>query len=113
MLYGAMFEELNRALLELGGFGANRHCSAVWPEPLPYDINEALLADQLEIASKDTLASKLGFDYDKEKPKIEEEKQSSTEAARKAFDNGNVPPLQNTDRNNGSRFLGSNQGQAQ
>ncbi len=76
-LYGDMLTDLNRHLLEMGGFGAGHKVLNKWPELLPGDpLGEAqtlLLHEQLGVASKETIAAKLGYDWQSEREKMEAE----------------------------------------
>lgn len=76
--YGALLVELNRRLLELGGFGPDNRTVLHWPELLPTDLmveRQAALIDQQLGASEDTLLEKLGYD-----PDLEREKRRTNEA---------------------------------
>jgi hypothetical protein len=97
MLYGDMLCDLNMRLLELAGFVTDALCCEMeWPDVLPTDTmaaaNEALILDQLGIASKSTLATRLGFDYDKELTIMAEEKAYVANQQQIAFDRGQVIP---------------------
>lgn len=76
--YGALLVELNRRLLEIGGFGPDNHTALHWPEMLPSDAvterQTALLDQQLGV-SRDTLLQQLGYD-----PDLEREKRGAQEA---------------------------------
>jgi hypothetical protein len=71
-MYGSLLVELNRRLLELGGFGANNITKIHWPEMLPRDPMQerqvALLDQQLGV-SRDTLLRRLDYDPDLEAQK--------------------------------------------
>jgi hypothetical protein len=71
-MYGSLLVELNRRLLELGGFGANNITEIHWPEILPRDPMQerqvALLDQQLGV-SRDTLLRRLNYDPDLEAQK--------------------------------------------
>lgn len=77
-LYGAALTELNRRILELGGFDGADGGTVVWPEPLPEDQaaqTTALQADlNMEIVSKQTVAGKRGYDWTEEEQRIQNEK---------------------------------------
>ncbi|MGI6376442.1 MAG: phage portal protein [Anaerolineales bacterium] len=76
--YGEMLVELNRRLLELGGWGSDMITELHWPELLPEDTREmrevALMDDQLGV-SRDTLLRRLGYD-----PELEQRKRGAQEA---------------------------------
>lgn len=76
--YGALLVELNRRLLEMGGFGPDNRTVLHWPEMLPTDAmaerQTALLDEQLGV-SRDTLLQQLGYDAD-----LEREKRRTNEA---------------------------------
>ena len=76
--YGALLVELNRRLLEIGGFGPDNRTVLHWPEMLPSDAvterQTALLDQQLGV-SRDTLLQQLGYD-----PDLEREKRGAQEA---------------------------------
>lgn len=90
-LYGEMLCELNRALLDLGGLGAERDCGVTWPELLPRDeaaeAETALLYHQLGV-SQDTILQRLGFDAQAEQEKRAEEDRERAETAEIAFNRG-------------------------
>lgn len=83
LLYGDMLIELNRRLLEIGGFGADNFTEIHWQEMLPSDpkmIREMALLDQQLGVSDDTLLIKLGYnpDLEREKKKLNTEQMAST-----------------------------------
>jgi hypothetical protein len=90
-LYGELLCGLNRALLELGGLGAEQDCGVIWPEILPVDeqaeAETALLYEQLGV-SRDTLMTRLGFDAQAEAAKRAEEDRERAETAEIAFNRG-------------------------
>jgi hypothetical protein len=65
-------------MLEMPGFGANLPVTLHWQSPLPTDeLAEAqtlVLHSDLGVVSRQTLATKLGYDYDAESKQIEGEK---------------------------------------
>jgi hypothetical protein len=75
--YGDMLVELNRRLLELGGYGSENVVSITWSEIVPQDMlaeRQALTQDAaLGIVSRDTLAQKLGYDWEVEEQKLNAE----------------------------------------
>lgn len=96
LTYGALLVELNRRLLELGGFGPANVCALHWGELTPSDpLSErqvALLDEQLGV-SQDTLLTRLGFDADSEREKREREAGDLGEQLLTAFDrDGAAPP---------------------
>lgn len=90
--YGELLTELNRRLLALGGFGEELRPKNVWPELLPRDPKaerEALLLDdQLGVASKETIAGKLGYDWETEQERIEQERQNMGDQMLTQFERG-------------------------
>jgi hypothetical protein len=66
-LYGDALIETNRRLLELSGAGPDRQTALHWPDPLPENAVElrqaAKLDQELDIASKETIAATLGYDW--------------------------------------------------
>jgi len=85
-LYGDALIELNRRLLDLGGFGPDHWVRIHWPDPIPFDPKqetEALKADrELGIVSRETLASRRGYDWAVESERLEAE--ATEEVARLA-----------------------------
>ncbi len=72
LTYGDMLIELNRRLLEMGGYGDAHYCMLQWPELLPGDPvaeGQALLIDKQLGVSADTLLRKRGYDADQEAAK--------------------------------------------
>jgi len=96
--YGPMLDDLNARMLELLGYDdAGLTAATVWPELLPSDPkaeSETLtLHKELGIVSEQTIAEKLGYDYEAEQSKIKEEgggDAAGTEALRN-FDAGTGP----------------------
>lgn len=76
-LYGDMLVELNRRLLDLGGFGDGHYTTLHWADPIPFDPREetdALKADrELGIVSQETMATKRGYDWSVEGARLESE----------------------------------------
>lgn len=72
LTYGGMIVELNRRLLEVGGYGAENETMLRWPDMLPAnrleELQGALLAEQIGV-SKDTLIGELGYNAAQEKEK--------------------------------------------
>ena len=92
MLYGDMLVELNRRLLELGGWGEDMRTTIHWPEMLPGDplaMRQVALLDQQLGVSRDTLLRQMGYDADVESMKRAQEMLEDTERAVKAYWNGN------------------------
>jgi hypothetical protein len=75
--YGAMLVELNRRLLELGGYGPRNIVSIAWPGIVPIDDeaeSRSLAQDaNLGIVSKSTLAARRGYDWEDEQERMAEE----------------------------------------
>jgi hypothetical protein len=75
-----MLEELNRRLLDFGGFGDANQVVIHWPEILPSDPQaEAQMLQThaaMGIVSKETIATKLGYDPALEQAKVATEKQA-------------------------------------
>lgn len=90
--YGDMLVELNRRLLEMGGFGPDNITTINWPDLLPRDTmqeRQAALIDQQLGASRDTLLAKLGYDPDLERQKRELGNADMAEQMLTAFDRDN------------------------
>mgnify|MGYP003751303469 CR=1 FL=1 len=70
--YGGLLVELNRRLLEMGGWGPDQRTVLHWPAMLPTDPmaerQVAVLDEQLGV-SRDTLLQQLGYDPDLEREK--------------------------------------------
>lgn len=89
--YGEMLIELNRRMLELGGFGPDLQTVIHWPELLPADPvaeSQAALIDQTLGVSRDTLLTRRGFDPDLERTKKQTETSELGEALLTTFDQG-------------------------
>jgi hypothetical protein len=74
--YGPLIRSINRRLLELGNFGANRQTVIKWPEILPQDVAELInyyTGLQGLGVSKRTALQKLGFDPTEEAANRKEE----------------------------------------
>jgi hypothetical protein len=76
-LYGDMIVRVCQALLEMGGF-AGQPVSLSWPDPLPGDdeaqTNRLQTHQAMGVASRRTLAEKLGYDWETELVRMEEER---------------------------------------
>lgn len=76
--YGDLITELDRRLLAIGGFGDAHLTQLDWPELLPSDpLSERqalVIDDSLGLASKETLSSKLGYDYQTEQKQLAQER---------------------------------------
>lgn len=76
-LYGEAIVEINRRILELGGFGDSLETKLHWPDPLPMNTLEEIEAVErktaLGLLSKETGAKQLGVDFAKEEGLIAEE----------------------------------------
>ncbi|HEY1011142.1 MAG TPA: phage portal protein [Herpetosiphonaceae bacterium] len=96
LLTGDMLVELNRRLLEMGGF-ANRETTVGWSQMLPINALEernVLLIDQQLGASKDSTLDKAGYDPAVEKQKRKEEAKEGRELGNQmlgAFNKGQNP----------------------
>jgi len=79
--YGDMLIELNRRLLDLGGFGDDNRVTVHWQDPLPTDEAAEKERDEFELgeglASKETVATRRGLDWEVEKERIEAERAES------------------------------------
>lgn len=79
-LYGDALIEINRRVLELGGFGSENYTTLIWPDALPMNQLETIEAIERMIAlgliSKETAATKLGIDWDAEMQKLTEQQGS-------------------------------------
>ena len=80
-LYGDMLSELSARLLEMSGQGEGLDVSISWPNPLPADPvaeRSALKADtDMGVASKSTVAEKLGYNWKLEDDRIQQEQKSA------------------------------------
>lgn len=78
-VYEDFIIELCRRLLDLGGYGADNRVQVTWPELVPSDpLQEAQTMQihaALGVVSKETMAEKLGYDWD-----IEEERMAVVDA---------------------------------
>lgn len=85
--YGDLVQDLDRHMLELGGFGADLQTQVVWPELIPTDPLEErqvfVMDDSLGVASLETIADALGYDYETESAQIALEKQAAADLALK------------------------------
>jgi len=72
--YGDLLIEIDRCLFAMGGFGDAIGTALHWPEVMPADPmseRQALILDEsLGVVSKQTIAARLGYDYDKEQAQI-------------------------------------------
>jgi hypothetical protein len=84
-LYEPMLIELIRRLFVLGGFQDDILVTMIWPELVPIDNLEERQAlqidDTLGIASKETISAKLGYEWEEEQAKIENEKAARMQQA--------------------------------
>ena len=74
LLYGDMLIEINRRLLEIGGFGNGNKTKLLWEEMLPNDpkqMREVALMDRQLGVSDDSLLTQLGYDPELESKKRE------------------------------------------
>lgn len=91
MTYGEMLVELNRRLLEMGGFGPDNITTIHWPELLPKDTmaeRQAALIDMQLGVSQDTILQRLGFDPDLERAKREASSAQMVDEMMAAFERG-------------------------
>jgi hypothetical protein len=90
-VYGTMLVELNRRLLELGGFGAGNITEIHWPEILPRDPMQERQASLLDLqlgVSQDTILRRLDFDPQLESQKRAEETGNLGDALLAQFEQG-------------------------
>lgn len=91
LTYGEMLTELNKRLLEMGGFANSEPIAIQWPEILPVNTLEerqvALIDQQLGV-SQDTLLWKFGYDAEQEAEKKQQEQDAEMEQQAKMFDAG-------------------------
>ena len=105
LLYGAMLQSLNLALLVMGKFTA-KEVTNQWPTILPVDRKaEAETAITLQEAgvSKDTTLQELQYDSVSEAEKKAQETAAVLETQKQVFDRGNVPPANNPFGGNGAQ----------
>lgn len=90
-LYGDMLIELNRRLLELGGFGSDNITELHWQAMLPADEKqkrETALVDRQLGVSDDTLLTQLGYNPDLEREKAARDTEQLGQELLTAFDRG-------------------------
>jgi hypothetical protein len=79
-LYGWGLREINRRILMFSG-SEPLDCEVVWEDPLPTDetaLRANLEADlRMGVVSKETVAGRLGYDWDAEQEKLGEQQQAS------------------------------------
>lgn len=89
--YGELLVELNRRLLEMGGYGAENLTEIRWPNILPTNEKEqletALLRHDVGV-SRDTILSELGYDAEKERDKREMERETMLDSMQGAMSTG-------------------------
>lgn len=91
LLYGDMLVELNRRLLEIGGFGSNNVTELHWQAILPEDEKqkrETALVDKQLGVSNDTLLMQLGYNPDLEREKVARQTDALGQEILTAFDRG-------------------------
>lgn len=91
LTYGDLLVEVNRRLLEMGGYGADNITALRWPNMLPVNRVEEMQAALMAIqagASKDTILSELGYDAAQEAEKRAAEGADLGEQLLTAFDRG-------------------------
>lgn len=89
--YGDMLRELNKRLLELGGYDASYEVEINWPKIVPQDPQaEAaqLQADKELGASRDTLLEKRGYDPDIERQRRQADQDEQLEAELRRIEGG-------------------------
>jgi hypothetical protein len=88
LLYGDVIVRLVQALLEMGGFGAPS-VKLSWPDPLPGDdeaqTNRLQTHQAMGVASRKTIAEKLGYDWETESARLEEERAADTDRRMQAL----------------------------
>jgi len=93
MLYEPMLESLGEHLLEMGGF-VGRKVEVLWGDPMPQnDIEKRqIYSDDLAmgIVDKQTVATRLGYDWEQVRQRIAENSTSAADALLKAMEN--APP---------------------
>ena len=100
-LYGAGLKEIIAHLAEVAGITGDFTVTLRWANPLPYSIDEENSRDQFALdnglASKQTIATSRGYDYNAEQERIKEERDRDRDFARqlredaaRAF-NGGMP----------------------
>lgn len=75
-LYGMGVVEINRRLLEVGGYGENVRINLTWGDPLPMDqaltnASDAFELDR-ELISPETVAKRRGIDWEQEQERLTE-----------------------------------------
>lgn len=96
-LYGMALVELNRRLLDMMGMGPDNIVTLHWKDPLPVDERSEVAAAQFDLgenlASRETMQRKRGYDPETENPRIQaEQAQRSTlgEELLRTFERGNT-----------------------
>jgi hypothetical protein len=81
VLYSWGLREINRRLQIFSGVAEPVDCKVVWKDPLPQDekaLRENAQADlSMGIVSKETISTRLGYDWESEKKKIGEDQAAS------------------------------------
>jgi hypothetical protein len=82
--YGDTLCELNSHLLELGSYGAGIMVSNHWPDLMPGDdlalAQVAQLVDQMGLASKETLSTQMGYDWEQEQQRLQNEAKAQADS---------------------------------
>lgn len=82
-VFGEMLKELNRRLLVLSGAQQTDPGEVVWPDPLPVNEAEEMqhyeAAQRLGVMSKQTIAEKLGLDWETEQERLEADQSQEEE----------------------------------
>jgi hypothetical protein len=94
--YGDLIVELDRRLLAIGGFGDALITQLDWPELLPSDPlaerQTLVLDDGLGIISRETLSTKLGYDFETEQANLAKERALAPPAPTVPPAPGQAPP---------------------
>lgn len=94
MTHGHVYDEVNRRACIISGIKDPILPDILWPEVLPKDALDDAAAYEADlrmgIVSKETVASKRGYDFDQESEKIAEEQKSEGESVLTNFDRGNT-----------------------
>ncbi len=98
ILYGELLAEVNRRLLLIAGLDAAKPTKINWPEMLPGDPLEERQTAQADltmgVASKQTIAGKLGYDWNQEQDRIKAEDALALAKAQAMLPPGQAAPGQ-------------------
>lgn len=82
--YGDLLIELNRRLLDMGGYGPKNYVTLYWPSPLPEDWQEQKARDEFElqnqVASVETVRARRGLNNEAENERIDAEQTARNRA---------------------------------